>query len=295
MAFGDSERIIVSSFPVNDSFVYDNIEYKIVQIVKPRPSKGECKTDIYILGEAENGNQKEFKVSVKQPNADFLENKMTLDRAIEILGNDAPSIISNSISSIRENFEDDYLIHFISGHRTGAKTIRIGWKFEFTNKSSGKLSGLMDLSEHQVLDVYSGTNLPDEKRNCPIDGKIVSNSGVANYIWVGDTSTFNKATFFDEIEPIENYAKDEPIYFACKAINYRAEPNKWDGNRPLSVYVDWRVRDGKLSALLVFDNPLTIYANSVGENIRECLKSIGVDSENFDSLKEKIDNSVKYY
>lgn len=48
-------------------------------------------------------NQKEFKISVKQNNADFLENKISLDRAIEILGSDAQSIIERSIAKNKEN------------------------------------------------------------------------------------------------------------------------------------------------------------------------------------------------
>ena len=38
----------------------------------------------------------------------------------------------------------------------------------------------MMLTEQQVIDVYSGSNLSEDKRNAYIDGKMIENSGVAN-------------------------------------------------------------------------------------------------------------------
>lgn len=61
----------------------------------------------------------------------------------------------------------------------------------------------------------------------------------------------------DSLITIEDYVDANPtVYFACKALNYRTYHKKYDGNRPLSVYVDWNVRDGKLDPVLVYDNPL---------------------------------------
>ena len=47
---------------------------------------------------------------------------------------------------------------------------------------------------------------------------------------------------------IEKFVETEKptIYFACKALNYRVEEEKWDGDRPLSVYVDWYIKKSKL-------------------------------------------------
>lgn len=46
--------------------------------------------------------------------------------------------------------------------------------------------------------------------------------------------------------PIKDYVKMHPdIYFACKALNYRTFAEKWDGNRPLSVQVNWSAEQNK--------------------------------------------------
>lgn len=81
----------------------------------------------------------------------------------------------------------------------------------------------------------------------------------------------------DNIVSIESYVTKYPtIYFACKALNYRTYKNKYDGNRPLSVYVDWSVKDGKLHSNLVFDNPLVIRGDFVTNKLKSCLQQLGV-------------------
>lgn len=51
----------------------------------------------------------------------------------------------------------------------------MGWKFELLNKPGGELSGIMDLSREQIIDVHAGTNLPDDKRNAMVNGEITQN------------------------------------------------------------------------------------------------------------------------
>ena len=45
--------------------------------------------------------------------------------------------------------------------------------------------------------------------------------------------------------------------------------NKWDGNRPLSVWVKWSksVSTNQIDAKLIFDNPLSVSGDEVGKNI----------------------------
>ena len=90
----------------------------------------------------------------------------------------------------------------------------------------------------------------------------------------------------DSLITIEDYVDANPtVYFACKALNYRTYHKKYDGNRPLSVYVDWNVRDGKLDPVLVYDNPLDTKGNEVaaklikryGENWVETTRDIDDD------------------
>jgi hypothetical protein len=91
---------------------------------------------------------------------------------------------------------------------------------------------------------------------------------------------------------IEDYASKQDIYFACKALNYRARPNKWDGNRPLSVYIDWKLEEGKLKAEFIMDRPLEKKGDEIGLNIQRILKELKIVSTNFNDLKDYLDTSI---
>ncbi len=295
---GETERQIIKKFEEKGEFIFDDAEYRIIQIGKPKPPKGECKTDVYILVENILTNHtREFKISIKQHDADFIENKISLERAFEILGCDAKTIIHNSIISEKESFENDYLVYFNKFKRTESKCLKIGWKFEFINKSGGERSGLMLLNDSQKIDVYAGSNLNKNKKDSLVNQILVENSGVANYILKVENTTEDLNYYLNKLVAIEKFAIKQDIYFACKAINYRAapKPDKWDGNRPLSVFVNWTLEDDEIHAELIMNNPLGIKANEIGENIRTILKKLDINRDNFVDLKKYLSDTINVY
>lgn len=291
--FINTEYSVRKLFPVGATFFFEGKEYKVTLCGKPHPSQGECKTDAYIKGIASDGEVRELKISVKQKNADFLENKMSLGRACEIFGKDASDIIRRCLLSIQDRFIDDCLVYFEGRGKTRARTIKLGWKFELLNKLSGEKSGILELTEEQKNDVFAGTNLSEDKKNSRVNGQIINDSGVANYILNIDDDNMTQDTCLRNLQPIEEYVKSQTIYFACKALNYRFDKNKWDGPRPLSVYVDWFVDNGKLDAHLIFDCPLEHNGNEVGEKLKGILKELKI--KKFDDLKGVLSPNVKYY
>lgn len=293
---GDTERFIRSLFAKQKVFEFNNEYFSIEKIGKPCPPVGECKTDVYILAQnIKKKQKKEFKISIKKSNADFLENKITAQRALEIFGKNYQDIIIESIKSVKEEFENDYLIYFKKYRRTSEKCIKIGWKFELLNRSGGKRSGKLLLNNSQKIDVYSGTNLIQQKKDSLINGEVIPNSGVANYLLVVDRYENNLDYYIQRMIPIEEFAIQSDIYFACKAINYRSYKDKWDGNRPLSVYVDWSLSKRKISAKLIMDKPLDVRANFVGNKVQQILHELNINQNNFDDLKNHLDSSVNYF
>lgn len=289
---GETERSIIRLFENSNKFTFEKEIYKTVNIGKPRPCKGECKTDIYILAMNVISNEtREFKISIKQNDADFLENKISFERAAEIFGEDAKDIISKSIKSVEKSFLDDNLIYFKKHKRTEEKCIKIGWKFELLNKHGGERSGKILMTNKQKIDVYSGSNLNAFKKNAKVNGEVINNSGVANYILNVKNTEEDLNFYVNDLEPIEEYAIKKDIYFACKAINYRSQVNKWDGNRPLSVFIDWRLENNILKGEFVMEKPLEVKANQIGENIRNLLNELDIDSTNFEKLKNHIDEN----
>lgn len=292
--FVNSEHCIEKLFPIGSRFSFEGKEYEVILSGKPRPSHGECKTDIYIKGVTSDGEVKEIKISIKQKNADFLENKMSLKRAYEILGKDASNIIKQCIVSIEGCFRDDYLICFERNGKTEAHTIKLGWKFELLNKCGGKKSGIIELTESQKYDVFAGINLSDDKKNSCIRNTVIANSGVADYLLeVTSGENISKEDCLEMMQPIGEYANSQNIYFACKALNYRYDKDKWDGPRPLSVYVNWFIDNEKLNGQLVFDSPLEHEGHEIGNNLKLLLKKLQI--KEFNDLKGKLSPDVKCY
>ena len=235
---------------------------------------------------------KEFKISFKQENADFLENKTNKERAEQLLGSDWKNIISNATQRLKKEFESRPLIYKTSSGKTEAGAITLGWKFELLNVSSGQLSGDMMLSHDQVVDVYAGTNLKGDKKDASVNGKVISNCGIANYILFEEQvpSTIQEAA--NLLVPIEKYANDNSnVYFACKALNYRTFHKKYDGNRPLAVYVNWSVENNKLSSALIFDTPLMQGGDYAFERLSASLKELGIKDTN--DIDDNIVNNPK--
>lgn len=84
--FSDTERRLIDLLKVGAKFKFDGVEYVVsAPSCKPTVAKGECKTDVYVQTTSIAGDRI-FKISVKQQNADFLENKMSHERAVEIFG-----------------------------------------------------------------------------------------------------------------------------------------------------------------------------------------------------------------
>lgn len=274
------EKKIMACFGAGKIFNWLGEESTVIKSDKPTTSSGECKTDIYIEVKNKKGEKNEIKISVKLDNADFLENKISYERARLLFGNDCNEIISRSTKTIDMKFHSDPLINFKK------QTIILGWKFELLNKKSGHKSGELHLTPDQILDVYAGTNLPDEKKNAIVNGESINNSGVANYILtIGEQEDLTTQEYADRLIPINEYTNGKKIYFACKALNYRIKEDKWDGDRPLAVYINWTINTkNKLKAEFVFSNPLKTKGNEVGTNLKNKLKALGINSNNFMSL-----------
>lgn len=273
--FGDAERRILSYFKIGQQLVLEGENYIVAKAGKPTTPSGEPKTDIYVLAKNDR-SEEEIKISYKKENADFLENKTNSVRAEQLFGSNWEEIIERSTRDLAERFRDRTLIYTEKQGRTEKGAITLGWKFELLNKPSGELSGKMDLTRQQVYDVYAGMNLSSGKRNAMVNGIVIENSGVADYILMTDRVS-SAQEIIDQMMPIDKYIDMHPnIYFACKALNYRTFAHKYDGDRPLSVQVDWHIDNGRLTADLVFDRPLTMNGNAVAKKLLECMRKLGI-------------------
>lgn len=284
--FGEAERRIASLLRKGNTFNYQGDNFTIVNSGKPTCVKGEPKTDIYVEAESEDGDIIEIKITYKKENADFIENKTNAVRAKALFGDDWKKIIMQATESIREVFENKKLIYKSAAARTERGAITLGWKYELLNKTGGGLSGLVELTREQIIDVYAGTHISKDKKDARVNGETIENCGIANFILMND-GVKTTQEIIDSLYTIEDYVDMYPtVYFACKALNYRTFRNKYDGNRPLSVYVDWYIENGQLCHNLVFDSPLSVGGDEVADNLISALNKLGIDTT--DDITEDI-------
>ncbi len=274
--FGAAERKVAQLLKPGMDFVYQGSKYSIIRSGKPTCAHGEPKTDIYVLAKGDEGSPLELKISYKKGNADFLENKISGERAQLLFGSNWQEIVQKSTLSVWNQFRQRHLIYKKSYGRTEKGSFTLGWKYEIQNKSSGKLSGLLPLTREQVMDVYAGTHLPPEKKDAYVDDQCIPNSGVVTHMLIGDNFCTTQQVI-DSMCSIAEYVNQNPnVYFVCKALNYRSFVNKYDGNRPLGVSVEWYVENGQLCHRLVFDRPLLVGGNEAAANLCNSLKMLGV-------------------
>lgn len=276
--FGDAERHIAGLLHSGCTFVLGRDCYTIIESGKPTCRKGEPKTDIYVAAGSDRGEVIEIKISYKKDNADFIENKTSSERAEALFGVDWSEIIRDATESISRAFDNKKLIFKTRGGRTQAGAITLGWKYELLNKPGGELSGRVNLTRDQIIDVYAGTHLSIDKRDASVNGRVIRYSGVANYVLMGDDFSSTQE-IIDNLYTVDEYVDMHPeIYFACKALNYRTFEGKYDGNRPLSVYVHWYVGNGRLCHRLVYDRPLLVGGNVAADYLLNALDELGVDT-----------------
>lgn len=287
--FSAEEHRILDFFKEGALFKMDGHEYEVVSAGKPTCFHGEPKTDIYVEAKSIN-NKIEIKISFKKANADFLENKTNASRAEQLFGDEWESVIENSTMQLERQFCTRPLIYKSSFGRTEAGAITLGWKFELVNKKSGQLSESLVLNNQQLYDVYAGTNLSIEKQDSNVNGRTIRKSGIANYMLIENHDFQNIQDVIDSIVPIDEYVIDNPgIYYACKALNYRSFVKKYDGNRPLAVYVRWFVRNGKLAYELCFDKPLLHGGDDAYNGLIDAMNELGirdVDDINDDNVED---------
>lgn len=273
--FGDAERKILGFMEIGTRFDFDGKRYEVILSDKPTCYKGEPKTDIYISARSEF-DEIEIKISYKKENADFIENKMSAERAEQLFGSNWKEVVEQSTLAIADRFAERMLIYTSKFKRTGKGSITLGWKFELMNKNSGELSGKMLLSMDQVIDVYAGSNLSPDKRNASVCGENIADSGIANYVLM-DESVESAQDVIDKMIPIREYVQMHPeIYFACKALNYRTFEEKWDGDRPLAVQVEWSAEQQKLVPKLIFDQPLLVKGNEAAGRLLAYMKKLKI-------------------
>ena len=302
MADAGAEIRVRNALKKIKTFELNSSKYKIIQLSKPTVSGGggETKTDIYIKAKnRSNGNEEEIKISYKRQSFSFVENKIKLHRAEAIYGKEWSEIICEQINEIRDNFLAKPLIYFESTGHTERGSFTLGWRYEMEYNGKRKLQ--VKVKQDIAAQVWKNKGAQAQYRDGIVDGEKIPFSGMPNFcltIEPGDVKTaddiFRNLVSIDEL--IQTHGN---ITAAFLAQNYRSHKQKQEGNkRHLGVWINWKIVNGKLDCEYVFDKPLEMESRPRLENLKDCLKELGIDLErnfNIDSLRGLICKSCPVY
>lgn len=271
----DNEKYVAESFVIGSNFEMEGKVWTIMNSGKPRTQggSGEPKTDTYVAIKSEN-ETREYKISIKRSDYNFVENKLSMKRLAEIMGEDtAKKVIEEGIANlVKNNAESLYEDMVVKENVVRAKgeepttRFKLGWRLDMTNKENGKRSFLFPLTNKQKKEMLTGECLEGRKRNAVVNGVVIKDSGVANYLLEMDLEcVVNPIDIIEKCVPItEDFVKENnfEIYGTIKAVNYFTN-GKYEHARPLVMYVDYeKMQDGTYKPMLGFDKETTLKMNS---------------------------------
>ena len=239
--YSKTESAVLSVFPPGEKFVYQGRELTVMRSGKPVVQRGggEGKTDVYVGAVDSSGDPYELKISIKQSNAEFLENKMGPPRLQAIFGDNYLERLEPSLRKFADVVENNV------DNPITEKGMCIGYRVDFMSSKKRKLASEIDLSPEEKQDILSGATLPEVKRNSVVSGDVVSGSGVADYMFFGDANEFpsrfsSAQEVVDSLVPIGDYARSDEckVYITGSAVNIRPG-GKFEKGRPLALVWDY--------------------------------------------------------
>lgn len=295
------EQKIINVFKKDQIFNYLGETYNVITVDKPRPIKGECKTDVYIAAEnIKNKQVIEVKLSVKkESNSEFLENKINEERAFNIFGENWKHIFINQIRKIYDRFANRPLIYLEKDYPTQANSITLGWKAEISSRNR-ELAVELPLNKVEINKyILKGENLVKEKKDSFVDGNVIQNSGVADYIIYTEEKLISSAQYIiDNMKKIDEF-EIENAYLIFTANNYRPLDDieydgKTDSDRTLALAVKWTIENERLTPEFLINEPLKYNGRThMKPFLIDCLKKIGKDRPTLFDLKNDL-SSISY-
>lgn len=295
--YGQLEEHIINTFQKDRIFTYHQKLYEVMFAGKPRPqgSGGECKTDVFVRAKEQGTeNIEDIKISVKNNNKEFMGNKLKKEDVEAYFGPEWEDIIIEATTSLKSSFEDRVLVYASGKHPTKPNSVTVGWKLEVADRPRA-LSTKIPLSDQEIRDyVYKGTNLEESKKNSIVNGQVVRNSGVADYLITTSMADIKSAD--DVIAQMEliDEADIGDTYFIFTANNYRTDVDKADGPRSLAVRVEWECNNNKMEPTFCYDKPLQYTGErDMAPYVKAALKALRI--ENAKDLRPGFTVDDKYY
>lgn len=275
------ERKVSAAFVPNDRIRYQNTNYTVKLSGKPDADKGgEGKTDAYILlVDEETAALREIKISIKDSNADMIENKIGKDRMNQIFPKERQAEISSQAIEVLQARIDsgEYMLNNGVPDENGQRVLTVGFLADLVEQGTAGANGVdFEATVDEVIEAWSGANLKLGQRHSSINGEKVENSGVANAILKNKDSSFlgkDRMTaqkyILDNCISIEDYAEDPAnrvLRFKLRASNFGKGSR--DHRRPMLLRVGhtFNPETGQVDSFIVDEEMHSHHGKEVQES-----------------------------
>ena len=203
----------------------------------------------------------EIKISYKKENADFIENKMSAERAEQLFGEDWIEIIEQSTTAIEDRFNERILIYKNQFGRTQK------------DKKSGDLSGKMLLTNEQVIEEL--LQLAKQIQAAQQEGQKLG-------------LTADELAFYDALtkpQAIKDFYENEELIAITKELADALRKNKT---------IDWQKRDSARAKMRMMIKKLLKKHKYPPEGMDDAVQTVMLQCElwtdNNDMTEERVSN-----
>ena len=280
--YGNLENKVLRIFSVGTNFKYGGNYYKVLISDKPKTQRGggEPKNDVFIRGESlKSKNILDLKITIKMDMANiFVENKITPERFNEIFIIETKKKISNCLY-------DEVFPQILEKTRSinESKRFPLGWKCEIALNDTRRNRVRVIVTPEEAEEIYTGKKRPERFKDALINGQIIKNSGIPDFILSTLEHKINSPhDVISQLIPISNYiAKEEnrvfDIILTGLGLFVKNEKNrffKWDGNRPLLIGVNWVYTERGLQGLVDLENLFRFRGNEMANQLKNtCIEA----------------------
>ena len=209
-------------------FMWHGEEYRVIFCDKPTLGHdiGEPKTDTFVRAVNKKTNkQKDFKISTKKTDFAYLENHPMKKKLFEFFGPECKEIMISMHRSLQGKFQDENPINFGEGKEE--KGITLGWRNEYLQENTTRSLGIR-LTQNIANKVWWGEGSPKEYLDAKVNGGIITDSGMPDWILVKDAKDIKTANdVFSDLKDIKEFAKTHKLVDSTyQAHNYKMHRKK---------------------------------------------------------------------
>ena len=197
-------------------FEWNEEQFDVEFCGKPVASSGEPKTDTFVRAINKKTTETvDIKISTKKSNFGYLQNHPLKLKLYEFYGPECKEILTKMQKKVFGKFPNLQPINF-----GGEPGFTLGWRNEYLQENTRSLG--MRLTQDIANKVWWGEGSPKEYLDATVNGNVIENSGMPDWILVRDGQNINTTKdIFPNLKDIRDFAKTHNLVDSSPSLVVR--------------------------------------------------------------------------